>query len=142
MSLDNLQNYMIGVVLFIVVISGGAFMLGEFYSVQPSLDDAGEIDQFAQSLNKSAEITTAVGGIEDSIQAVGEGDAGPLGWIDALIGSAFKGVKALLGTLGFVNVAAGESAGILGIPDFLVGLLVLLVVILIGFAIWAAFLRQ
>ena len=141
MGLDKLENYMIGVILFIVVVSGGAYTLTIFFNSDNTLDTTGEIDQFNASLNKAEDISESVEGIEQSIQSVTEVDAGVLGWINALVGSAFSGLKALGHTLGFMEVAAGELAGILGVPTFIVPLLFLVVIVIIGFAIWSAVMR-
>lgn len=142
MALDNLQNYMIGVVFFVIVISGGAFMMSSFYSADPTIDTIGDISTFNASLNKANDITLAVDDIDGSIQSITAEDAGALGWLDALVGSTFSGLQALGHTLGFMNVATAEAANILGVPPFIIPLILLVVIIIIGFAIWSAIMRQ
>jgi len=142
MALDELKNYMIGVVLFVLVISGGAFMMGIFYNANTSLDAAGEINQFNASLNKAQEIDTSVTGIKESIEAASAEDANVGDYINVLFNTAFNGLQAVGHTMGFVDVAANDAGEILNIPPFVIPLVLLVTIIIIGFAIWAAIMRQ
>lgn len=141
MGLEGIQNYMIGIILFIIVITGGVYVIGTFRDSNTSLDTVGEINSFNQSLNKAANITTSVNQLDQQIQAVNSQDVGILGWLNALVGSIYNGLAAIGGTLSFMSVAASETAAIFGIPSFIFPLILLIVTVIIGFAIWSAITR-
>lgn len=138
MGLEGVQNYIIGVILFVVVIASGVFVLGSFYSVDSSIDSVGQVSQFNESLNKASSVTASVGALDSSIQSVSSENVGILGWLNALVGSIFNGLKAIGGTLSFMNVAASESASMFGVPAFIFPLVLLIVTVIIGFAIYSA----
>jgi hypothetical protein len=137
MALDDLQNYIIGVILFVLVITSGVVMLGTFNNSDNTLDTAGEINAFNNSLNKASEVTLAVGSIQESIDSVGNETNDALGWLNVLVGSAYNGVRAVGGSMSFMTVAMADAARIFGIPSFVVGLVSLIVVVIIVFAIWS-----
>ena len=142
MGLDDLKNYVVGVILFVVVITGGIFMLGSFYDSDSSLDSTGQIHAFNNSFAKASEVTSSVNAMNSSLN-VDEKDAGflGLGWINALIGSAFNGLKAVYGSLSFMTVVGSEASGMFGIPYSIVALIVLIITVIVVFAIWAAITR-
>jgi hypothetical protein len=138
MGLEGVQNYMIGVILFVVVITSGVFVIGNFYSSDVSIDSGNQIGQFNRSLSKASEVTTSVNELQSGIVNVNEEDAGVLGWLNSLVGSIFRGLKAIFGTLSFMNVAADETASLFGMPTFIFPLILLIVTVIIGFAIYSA----
>ena len=141
MGLDNIQNYMIGIVLMIVMVTSGVLFIGSFNEADTTLGGTTDITYFNQTLNKANEITGSVNEIKQSINDVSVSNTGALGWLNALIGSVFDGLRAIGGTLSFMDVAATESGELFGIPGEIVGLLILISIILIGFGIYAAVMR-
>ena len=142
MALDSIKGYVIGVILGIAVILGGVFMIGSFITGDPSIDTSSEVQNFTSTLNKSYEVTTAVNQMDSELTA--PEDTGALGWINVLFSSAFNGLKAIGSSMGFVTVAAEDSARMFGmgslIPIISVVMLVVTVIILIG--IYEAITRQ
>jgi hypothetical protein len=138
MGLNNIQNYMIGVIVFMVLVVGGVSIFGTFTSI--NTDGADQLTTFNKSLNQAGAVSTSVNEIDNKIQEVSASGAGflGLGWIDALIGSAFNGLKAIGGTLSFMDIVFEEGGALLGVPPFLIGLLTLIVTVVIVFAIWQA----
>ena len=139
MALDDLKGYVIGVLLFVVVIIGGVVMLGTWYNGDPTLDTTGDIAQFNQSFAKASDVTNSVDSIKSSMD-VNENDAGflGLGWLNALLGSAFTGLKAIYGSLSFMDVVGTEAGALFGIPASIIALIICIAAIIIIFAIWSA----
>ena len=138
MGLEGVQNYIIGVILFMLVITGGVFMIGSFYNKDPSIDSIGQIDSFNKSLNKASEVTASVSELDSSIQSVSNENVGVLGWLNALVGSIFNGLRAIGDSLGFMSTASSEASAIFGIPAFILPLILLIVTVIIIFAIYSA----
>jgi hypothetical protein len=138
MGLEGIQGYLVGIVLAMVVFTGGIFIMGTYYSNSPTIDSNNQVAQFNLGMNKTIEITNTVGGMESSLSSVSEENVGLLGWLNILVGSAFKGVKAIFSSLGFMKDLGASAAGIFGIPAFIVNLLLLIASIIIIIAIWSA----
>lgn len=138
MGLEQLQSYIIGVVLSIVIITGGLMFLSDFRANDTTIDPTNDVNSFNRTLNKADEVTTAVGGMSSSIEDASTTSTGVLGWLNALVGSIFDGLKALFSSFGFVNVMATETGQALGVPTIFTGLLLLIITIIIVFAIWSA----
>jgi hypothetical protein len=144
MALENIQNYIIGIIIFCIVITGGTFIIGQFYLSDSSIDTSGATKNFSDTMNKATEVTVAVNNVETSI--TGEGgdtvnNAGALGVLNALIGSAFDGLQAIFGSLSFMGVLASDTANIFGIPAIYLSLIALIATVVIAFAIWSAIMR-
>lgn len=143
MALDNIKTYMVGIILGIVIIMSGVFMIGSLYSADTSLDAAGDIARFNDTLALSTEINSSVNSMTESINIDSE-KVGALGWINALFGSAFEGLRTLKSTMSFVAVAGTESAGIFGITELnpIISVIMLVISIIILIAIYEAITRQ
>jgi hypothetical protein len=139
MALDDIKNLIIGSILFVVVISGGVIFLGSFSAFDSSIDSVGDVSGFNSTLNKARNVTDAANSIQDSISSVSN-NPGILGWFDALFGSIYNGLKAMFGSLSFISTAMVESVAFFGfdIVTPLIVLLGLVIVVVIGFAIWSA----
>jgi hypothetical protein len=137
MSLDNLKSYILGVILSIVIVTGGLMFMTSFLGSNPNLDNANKIDEFNDSMNKADEVQLAVSDMSSSITSASTNNVGILGWLNALIGSAFDGIKAIFKSFSFVNVMANDLSNMLGVPPMLIALLLLIITIIIVFAIWS-----
>ena len=139
MALEEIKGYMVGIVLCILVFTGGILVLGEFRDKNPTLS-SDKITQFNQTLGKADNVTYAVNEVKDSITSTTSATGG-LGWLNALIGSMFNGLQATFQTLSFVDTAATEGAELFGIPTQMVALISLIGILIVGFAIWSAIAR-
>jgi len=139
MGLSDIKSYMIGLVLFVVIITGGVFTMTMFKTANPSIDSS-RVESFNSTFNTAQNITTAVNGIGDSLEATGE-KPGVLGWFNVLFGSAWNGLKAVFGSLGFINGIIQGVGDMFGIPTALVVLIPLIAIIIIVFAIWGAIIQ-
>ena len=137
MGLDNIQNYVIGIIIFTIIIGGGAFVLNDFLTSDTAIDPNGAISQFNSSLYKSSEVTTAVDSQGDSLDV----DEGGDNWLNVLLGSTFGGLKTIGATLGFMDSVSNEAGNMLGIPLFIIGLLALIATVIIIFAIYTVITR-
>ena len=140
MGLNDIRNYIIGTILFVIVVFAGVLTLGSFHGANPSLDSS-QLEYFNESLSLSENVTSAVQGIDDSI-ASSSSSPGPLGWLNGLLGSVWNGVKATRGTLSFVGVAVSEISDMFGVPRAISGLIMLIPVVIIAFAIWIVVVRS
>ena len=139
MGLENIQNYMIGIVLFMVMITGSVYILGQYAILDDTLDPTDMIGNYSKTLNKSTEVTLAVNNIKAGLTK--ETESGAIGWLDTLVGTAYNTLKAIGGMLSFMTEALYGTANLLGIPTFIITLIGLIAIIVIIFAIWSAIMR-
>jgi hypothetical protein len=138
MGLNDIKGYMIGILLGIVVLTSGILMFGKLSATDVTLDSNNDLGKFNKTLALSQNITTAVEGLDVTSEK-----PGVLGWIDTLVHTAFNSMKAIKGSMSFVGVAATESAGVFGLTEInpIIVLITLVVVIIIGIAIYEAVMR-
>lgn len=141
MGLEAIKGYMIGIILMIVIVTSGVIVMTSFSSKDSSIDNTNQVGYFNSTLNKANNITNSVEELQGSVEDITAEKVGVLGWINALVGSVFGGIKTLLITLGFMNTAATESANMFSIPPSIVALLVLITVLIVLFALYEAIMR-
>ncbi len=136
MGLNDVRNYIIGAILFSIVIFGGVFVIGSFNS--PDLDSS-RLSAFNESLGISSEVTATVGELSDTVSEVGSGSSpGALGWLNTLLGSVWGVLRTLMATLGFIGTAISEAGAFFGVPSQIMGLIILIPIIIIVFALIVA----
>lgn len=136
MGLDNIKYMIIGVIVCIAVVTGGIMTLNSFHNASPSLDTTGEIGNFSATMNKANEINATVSSISGSFS--GNETVGLKGWLDALVGKTYGGLKVIGQSTSFINTMATDSANSFGIPTAIITILLLCIPVIIGFAIWSA----
>lgn len=141
MGLEAIKEYMIGIILMIVIVTSGVIVMTSFSSKDSSIDNTNQVGYFNSTLNKANNITNSVEELQGSVEDITAEKVGVLGWINALVGSVFGGIKTLLITLGFMNTASTESANMFSIPPSIVALLVLITVLIVLFALYEAIMR-
>lgn len=138
MGLDNIKNYIVGILMSMVIVVVGLYYLGSLINVDPSLSTE-LTDSLADNINKSSDITTQVNQMKASLDTNAKG--GALGWIDVLLGSAWNGLKVLGSGLDFMGGIFSFVGTFFGIPDAVVGLIMLVITVIIIISIWIAIMR-
>ena len=141
MGLDSIKYYVIGVIFLVVVVGGGMFMMGSIRSIDPTIDPSNDVGYINNTMNQASGLTNAVNGIGDSVNSVSNSNTGILGWLNALIGSAYNGLSAIGSSFGFIGTMVPILSQYLGIPVFLTSLILLVIIIIIAFGIWAVVTR-
>lgn len=131
------RGYIVGIVLFTLVIASGVAMIAEFTESDPSYGNPDDLQQFNSTFNVINDITDEVGTLESNIENA-DTDFGTFGVLNSLINSGWQTIKLLVGGLGFMNTALYGLSTFFGIPAFIIGLVTLLVSIVIVFALYSA----
>lgn len=139
MGLNDIRNYIIGGIIFSIIVFGGVFMIGSFRSANPSLD-VSELETFNRSVSISSNVSSTVYDMQSQIEET-TNSPGPLGWLNTLLGTVWGGLKTLGKTLGFMSVALTETAKIFNIPTEIIGLVILIPILVIVFALIVAIVR-
>jgi hypothetical protein len=139
MSLDNLQNMIIGAIIFVVMITGGVAILGVYYASDSTIDPDNQLTSFNKTIASSTTLTSDINKFYNST-AVAE-DSGAFGWFDILVHSGYNALKAIGNSVSFINEAMGQMADIFDIPPTYVYLASLITLVIVGFAIWGAIMK-
>lgn len=138
MALLELQNYILGIVVFCMVVIGGVLYVSPFAS---NVEDQVMVENFNRTLNKASDVTASVGALEDSIENVNT-DFGPLGAVEALLGAAWDILRGIGNSVAFMSVAIEEFGASIGIPPILLSLLGSIIVLIIVFSILMAVMNR
>lgn len=141
MGIGDIKGIFIGVILGIIVLTSGLFMIGTFSASDTNLDTTQISTANSVLVNSTAGIYSSVKSLNSSMNKLTNPNSGFFGVFDALISSVTGGLAAIGNTIGFMNVAAYQFALILHVPTFVVGLLWLIIIIIIVFAIYSAIMR-
>jgi len=132
------KDYIIGVIIFTFMITGGIWLLSSLNSSTGGVLSAdARYDSFNKTFNVYENVTTQVQGIRSNIEN-SDSELGGFGALNALINSAWNGVQFLFSSFGFMDSVFIGISSVFGLPSWIGGLLILLVVTIIAFAIWAA----
>lgn len=134
------SEYLTGIVIFALVISGGIWMISSLRDADSSFVDDTKYAQFNQTFNKYEDVRTEVSDLEDSITEA-DTDFGVFGVLNSLISTAWNSLKLIFSSFSFMNAVFGGLYSFLGIPAFVGNLIITLVSVALVFAIFAAILQ-
>jgi len=136
-----IRHYLIGVVMFCLIVVSGISMLGIMKDKDPTFATSDKYSQFNESFNRLNDVTGAVNNIQAGITNE-KGDPGLFGVLNNLIMSSWQSIKLFFLSFGIMNAAYSGLSAIFGIPAWITGLAGLLVTILIGFTIYSAIFQK
>jgi len=135
------KDYIIGIIVFTFIIVGGISILGTLnHGSGGIISQDSRYNAFNTTFNKYDNVTTQVQDIRSNIVNA-DTDFGVFGVLNSLIATTWQGIKLLFSSFGFMDGVFGGLSTMFGIPAWVGGLLILMVVTMIAFAIWAAILQ-
>jgi len=131
----KISNYVIGIVLFVLVITGGVAMLGMFKEVDSSFANDAVYSDFNETFNVYSDVSNSVANLEAGVT-----NSTPLfekfGVINSLIGSAWNSLKLSVTSFKFMNSVFGGLTTIFGVPAWIPALIILIVSVIFVFNIF------
>ena len=138
----KISGYVIGILLFTLVVVGGVSMMGIFRSNDSGWGSGGKLDSFNASFNKLDDVGGVVRDLNSTVSTAGT-DFGVFGVLNSLIKSSWQVLKLMTGSLGFMtSVYTSGTLSWFGIPVWVGGIVVLIVVVVIVFAIFGAIFQR
>jgi hypothetical protein len=135
------SNYIIGVVLFTMLIVGGVSMIAEFTAKDSSFIEGEQFSDFNKSFNKLTNVNESIANLETGITEA-DPDVGVFGVLNALIQSSWNSLKLIFNSFGFMEDVFSSTSTVFGVPSW-VGLLVgLLATVVLVFGIWGAIFQR
>lgn len=132
----KISTYIIGIVIFTMMILGVISMIGIFRTADPSFIDDDKFSEFNKTFNTLEEVSSSVGGLKDGI-VDSDTDWGAFGVLNSLLGTMWNSVVLIFSSFDFMNDVFAGLSTFFGIPTWVTGLISLLVIILIVFGIYS-----
>lgn len=135
MGTETLRNYVIGVIVFVLVIGGGVTMVSQLDDGKGNLESSQKYEEFNKTFNKLDEVTAEVGVLRSNIEDA-DTDFGTFGALNGLIANSWQGLKVLIKSFDFMDDVFSGLFSVFGVPSWITGLLSLIVVVIFVFTIY------
>lgn len=137
----KLKGFVIGALVFTLFLVGGMVLISDTSKTYPEMIDNTELQYFGNTFNKTAELSSQVDDIRSNVEGLAAEEEGLLSKVqsilDLFILSAWGTFSSFLTSFSFIlDIFSSLSAYPLGIPVWVVGLIVSIITIYIGFAIY------
>lgn len=141
MAEGEIKNYLIGIVIFMGLITGTVHIMASFNVDNPQFLDQEKFSKFNATFNKMAESDDQITSVQNSIEGAST-DPGLFGVLNALIMSAWTTLKNIFTSLSFMTAVFGGLYTIFGLPVWAGNMIVSIITIIIAFSIWGAIFQR
>jgi len=135
------RNYIIGIIMFTMVIVGVVALISMAQKDNPAMVDQQRLKDFNDTFNVMDDVNSTVGTFQDNIENA-ESDFGVLGVLNSLVSSAWQSLRLLFSSFSFMNAVFGGLYTVLGIPVWVGNMIVLCVTVLFAFAIFSVIFQR
>lgn len=133
------STYLIGIIIFAIVIVGGINMVFIAGSVDPNFVQDDKMGQFNTSFNKYNEIINQSNKLHGNLESLE--NSGVLGALNALITNAWTTLRVMVTSFSFMNTA-WSGLSMFGVPVWVPVLIISIVTVSLVFAIMAAIFQR
>lgn len=135
------STYILGIIVFTLVIVGGVSMMGEFRATDSTYATDPKFTEFNNTFNVYSELTDNVNELQTGITDA-DSDFGALGVLNGLILTAWQGLKLMITNWSFMNVVFNGLTTIFGVPAWIPALIILGVAVMFVFALYSSFFQR
>ena len=129
------SSYIIGIILFMLVVGSGISMIGVFRSYDSTFTDNVNYTDIVTTFNKTEQIQDEIGGLQDDVEG-GENDYDQYGVIGSLIENSWSSIRLLGRSFSFMDDVF-DGLSIFGVPAWVTSLITLIISVMIIFAIYS-----
>lgn len=134
------RDYLVGIILFTLIIVGGVQLIDRFQSVDSAYIDQDKYNKFNETFNVQNDVQDSVQNIRNSIVTLKL--PAPIEFIATMFLTAFQALMSLFTSLSFMDAVFTGLYTMFGIPSWVSSLLISLVTIMIVFSIISAILQR
>ena len=134
--MDEVKNILIGIVIMMIICTGGIVFLSKIYTTDTSIADSDELKTFNSSFNKLENINAYGNTIKTNLDRK-SAESGTLGFFNSIINIVWNTVNSIFSSLDFMTsfFYALATSSYLGIPMWAITSILSIIFIVIGFAI-------
>lgn len=141
MGTADIKNYIIGIIIFTIFITGGIHLISTFAEEDDTFLDDEKYTQFNSTFNKRTELHTSIDNLEGTVVNA-DTDFGVFGVLNSLISTAWNSLKLIGSSFSFMTTIIGGIYTFFGIPIWVGSLILSIITIVIIFAIWEAIFQR
>lgn len=134
------RDYLVGILLFTLFITGGVQLIDMMYGESTNFVDADQYNSFNDTFNVRNDANQAVSDIRNKI--VTQDLPSPITFVATMFLTAFQALMSLFTSLTFMTSVFEGLYHVFGIPFWVTGILVSLITIMIVFSIISAILQR
>jgi len=135
------SQYITGIILFTLFITGGLFLISTLKDKNPALITDDTYNQFNDTFNKYDDVSTEVNTLQNTITNSST-DFGAFGVLNSLISTGWNSLKLIFRSFDFMNDAFNGLTSFFGIPSWVGGMIILIVSVMLIFAIFGAIFQR
>ena len=138
--MGKISPILIGAGGFVIVIVVGIIWMQAIYNVNPNSITPSELSNFSNTFDKYADLQSSGNDIRSSIENNSSDQnffQQAYGVFDAILGSGWNFLKSIFGTTNFIGAIISDIGRTLGIPSYLVGIILTMLTLYIGFIIYS-----
>ena len=138
--MEEIKKYIIGIMMFTLGIVCGVSMLWELSKSDTTFTDDETFKQFNKSFDRLNRVTEATDNIKGDFEEDKQ-DFGVFGTLGALVGTAWQTIRLTFSSFGFMNSVFVQGSVLFGIPNWISGLIIAIIITIIAFTIYKAIFR-
>lgn len=131
------SDYIIGIIIFTIVIVSGITLLAQVNTINPDTIDSDRLGEFNKTFNVLGDITDTTDDLEKSVTESST-EYGIFGVLNSLINSAWNTLKLLFNSFRFMDGVFNGLSVMFGVPVFVAQLIIALITVVIVFGIFGA----
>lgn len=131
------STYIVGIMIFVLLIVGGVALIGEFKAVDTTFIDTEKYANFNTTFNKYENIVEISNKTQTNIENMENTDFGIFGVLNGLINQAWQFLRLLISSLSFMSSAFTGLTVLFGVPAWIPTIIIGIITILLGFAIYS-----
>lgn len=136
------SHYIIGIILFTLLVVAGTNMISEFRLADSSFTDDTKFTEFNNTFNKMEETTAQIEEYQSNIESAENVDFGVFGVLNGLIRNSWQVLRNIFSSFSFMNDLFSNVGKMFGIPSWAASLVISLITIIIVFAIYSAIFQR
>lgn len=153
MAIPKISSYLIGIVIFTIIIVSGVSMFAIYSNEDPTFTNDSKFIAFNNSMNKLSDVNTQINSLQSSIEDTNDSSnffAEQFGFVDDLVGKSWRTMK-LIGSnfafmnsafYGFVDLVGGENSKASGYLKVVAALVISIITLIIVFGAWSALFQR
>ena len=132
----TLSSYIIGTIIFCLIVAGAVALIGELMQTDTSFVDNDQYTDFNKTFNTYNNILNISNKTQSNIENMQDNDFGLLGVLSSLINQAWQFLRLLFQSLSFMKTTLLSISTMFPVPAWIPTLIGAIITILIGFAIY------
>lgn len=135
------RQYIIGILIFSMFITGGMSLMSSFFEHDATFGDQDKYNQFNDTFNIMDDVSDRVNDLESSVVSV-DTDPGLWGTLSALTLGVWNSLQLLFSSFGFMDTVFNGFESIFGIPGWIGTMIIAIITVVLVFSIISAILQR